>query len=134
MSTKYGHSYLNKKYILLDNLGSKHSQLMKFGQFKSYYNRKKMYEKIQKNCDLRTSSRLFCVCKELNTTSVGQLNFRSKLLILDVLPKLSKFYPNQHTNLLRFLFTEDSLKIKKGLELVFRPHFSYDFLIKNFLL
>ena len=93
-----------------------------------------MYEKIQKNCDLRTSSSLFCVCKELNTTSVGKLNFRSKLLILDVLPKLSKFYPNQYTNLLRFLFTEDFLKIKKGLELVFRPHFSYNFFKKNFLL
>ena len=34
--------------------------------------------------------------------------------------------------LLRFLFTEDSLKIKMGLELVSRPYFSYNFLIKNF--
>ena len=31
---------------------------------------------------------------------------------------------------LRFVFTEDSLKIKKGLELVSKPHFSYNFLIK----
>ena len=31
------------------------------------------------------------------------------------------------------LFKEDSLKIKKGLELVPRPHFSYSFLIKIFL-
>ena len=28
-------------------------------------------------------------------------------------------------------FTEDSLKIKKGLKLVFRPYFSYNFLIKK---
>ena len=31
---------------------------------------------------------------------------------------------NQPADLLRFLFTEVSLKIKKGLELVSRPHFS----------
>ena len=38
--------------------------------------------------------------------------------------KTIKIYPNQHADLLRFLFTEDFLKIKKGLELVFRSHFS----------
>ena len=31
---------------------------------------------------------------------------------------------NQHADLLRIVFIEDSLKIKKGLELVSRPHFS----------
>ena len=31
--------------------------------------------------------------------------------------------PNQNAGFLRFPFTEDSLKIKKGLELVSRPHF-----------
>ena len=31
--------------------------------------------------------------------------------------KVIKISPNQHADLLRFLFTEDSLKIKKGLEL-----------------
>ena len=36
---------------------------------------------------------------------------------------------NQHTDFLRYLFAKDSLKIKKGLELVSRPHFSYKFLI-----
>ena len=34
---------------------------------------------------------------------------------------------------LQNLLKEDSLKIKKGLELVPRPHFSYSFLIKIFL-
>ena len=40
--------------------------------------------------------------------------------------------PNQHAGLLRFFFT-DSLKIKKGPELVSR-HFSQNFLINNFIL
>ena len=44
--------------------------------------------------------------------------------------KAIKISPNQHAGLLRFLFTEHSLKIKKGRELVSRPHFSYSFLIE----
>ena len=35
-----------KKYILLNNLDSKHSLVMKFSQFMSYYKRK-LYQKIQ---------------------------------------------------------------------------------------
>ena len=31
---------------------------------------------------------------------------------------------NQYADLLRIVFTEDSFKIKKGLELASRPHFS----------
>ena len=38
---------------------------------------KNFIKKFFKNYDLKTSSRLFCVCKELSTTSV-------KLLVLDV--------------------------------------------------
>ena len=38
-----------------------------------------------------------------------------------------KICQNQHAHLLRFFFKEDSMKIKKGLELVSRPHFSYFF-------
>ena len=37
--------------------------------------------------------------------------------------KTSKISPNQHAGLLRFLFTEDYLKIKKDLELVFIEFF-----------
>ena len=53
-----------------------------------------------------------------------------------VLAKLAqiKIFPNQDTELLRFLFTKDYLKTEKGLELVSRPHFSYNFLIKVFFL
>ena len=42
--------------------------------------------------------------------------------------------PDHHADLPGILFTEDSLKIKKGLELVSMSHFSYDFLIKKFIL
>ena len=62
----------NNKYILLNNLGSKHRLLMKFGQFMSYYKRKKIIKIFCKNCDLKTGSRPFCVCKKLGTTSMGK--------------------------------------------------------------
>ena len=74
---------INKKYISLNNLGSKHSLLMNFGQFMSYYKRKN-FKKFYKNCGLKTSSRVFCVCKELSTTSVRKWSFWSKQLILDM--------------------------------------------------
>ena len=41
--------------------------------------------------------------------------------------KAIKICPNQHADLLGILFTEDSLKIKKGLKVVSRPHFSYKY-------
>ena len=40
-----------------------------------------------------------------------------------------KICPNQHADLVRFIFTEDPLKIEKGLELVSGPHFSKNFSI-----
>ena len=46
--------------------------------------------------------------------------------------KTIKICTNQYTNFLTFLFTEDSLKIKKCLELLSRPSFSHNFLIKTF--
>ena len=51
--------------------------------------------------------------------------------------KTIKIYQNQHADFQHaFLFTEDSLKIRKGLKLVSRPYFSFlfFFLIKIFLL
>ena len=47
--------------------------------------------------------------------------------------KTVKICPNQHTDLLRFLSTDDSLKMKKGLELVSRPRFM-EFFHKKFSL
>ena len=60
------------------------SLLMKFAQFMSHYKKKKLIKKFCRNCGLKTSSRLFCVCKELSTDSIGKWNFWSKLLILDM--------------------------------------------------
>ena len=64
--------------------GSKHSLLMKFGQVMSNYKRKNFINKFYRNCDLKTSSRFFCVCKELSTTSIGKWNFWSKLFIVNM--------------------------------------------------
>ena len=47
------------------------------------------------------------------------MKLRSKILIC--MTKTIKICPNQQTDLLAFLFTEDSVKIKKALELVSRP-------------
>ena len=63
--------------------------IIKFGQFVSYY-KKKFIKRFYKNCDLKTSSRPFCVRKELSTTSVRKWNFWSKLLRY-VWGKLSRF-------------------------------------------
>ena len=46
--------------------------------------------------------------------------------------KIIRICPNNHTDCLRFLFTEDYMKIKKGLELVSRPHFHVIFWWKIF--
>ena len=124
----------NKKYVLLHYLESKHSLLMKFDQFMSHYKRKNFIEKFRKNCDLETSSRPFCVYKELSTTFIGKWNFWSKLPIQDMYLQNYQNCQNQHTDLLTFLSTKDSLKIKKGLEVVPGLRFLYNFLIKNFLL
>ena len=63
------------------------------------------------------------------------MKFLKEAALLDyALAKTMKIRPNQHTDLLRLLFTGDSLKIKKTLKLVSKPHFSYNFLIQNFIL
>ena len=93
--------------------------LMKFGQFMSYYKVKKIIQKFYKNCNLKTSSSSFCVCKELSITSIGKWNFWNKLLIITSKQafnnylgnsKTNKICPNQHTDFLGFSFKEDSLK------------------------
>ena len=65
------------------------SVLMKIGQI---LQKEKFIKKLYKNCDIKTSSRPFCVCKELSTTSIGKRNFWSKLLMLDIIKaELLKF-------------------------------------------
>ena len=53
-------------------MGNKHSLLMKFAWFMSYYKKKDFFKKFCKNYGLKTSSRPFCVCKELSTVSIGK--------------------------------------------------------------
>ena len=50
-----------------------------------------------------------------------------------VLAKLSKFVQIS-TRPPHIFFTENSLKIKKGLELVSKPYFSHKYFVKNFSL
>ena len=45
------------------------SVLVKIGQI---LQKEKFIKKLYKNCDIKTSSRPFCVCKELSTTSIGK--------------------------------------------------------------
>ena len=90
-----------------------------------------LVKQLHKNCQLETTSRPFCVYKELSTTSTGKWNFEVSYLYLICISKTIKICLNQHTDLFRFLFSDDSSIIKKELQLVSRPYFVYD-LIKIF--
>ena len=81
--------------------------------------KKNFTKKLYKIYDLKTSPRPFYLCKELGLTSIGKLIFLRKLFTLDVEQR-----NYQLADLLRFLFTEDFLEIKKGLKLFSRPDFS----------
>ena len=81
---------------------------MKFGQVILCYKRKKFIKEFSKNCDLKINSRPFCVCKELSITSTGKLTFFKQGILYQIcISKTIKICPNQHTGLLRFLFTEN---------------------------
>ena len=67
---------------------SKHSLLMKFGQLRSYSKRNNLIKKFYKNSSLKTSSRPFCICKELSITSIVKWGFWSNLLTLDTFPQV----------------------------------------------
>ena len=78
--------------FFLNKLGSKHSLLMKFGQFRSYYKRNNSSKNSKKIVTWKTSSRPFYVCKELITNSFGKQNFWNKLNYQN-LPKLAHRHP-----------------------------------------
>ena len=98
----------NKKFILLSNLWSKHSRLMKFGQFMSYYKSKKISKFFTKTANWKLDPDTF---KHSLYWKMKQATY-----IRYVWPR--------HADLLRLPFTEDPLKIEKGLEVVSRSHFS----------
>ena len=52
----------------------------------------------------------FCTCKELSTTSIENESFEARYLNWIRNSKVIKIFPDQHADLLRCLFTEDSLK------------------------
>ena len=127
--------FTSKALFVLDKIKIEF-QLFKFhGQFMSYQKRNVFSKKFQNNCDLKTSSGPFCICKEVSTNLIMENNiFKATCLKYQICNTTTiQICQNYHVYLLRFLYTEDSLKIKKGLELVSRPHFSYNFLIKSFV-
>ena len=112
------------KYISLNNLGSKHSLLMKFGQFMSYYKRKTFVKKIlQKLRPQNWSHALLCV-QRIRYNFCQKMKFLKQAIYIRYV--IAKLRPDQLAQLLRFLFTEDSLEIKKGFAFVI------EFFIKNF--
>ena len=77
----------NTKHILLNNLGSKHSLVKKFGQFKQYYKRKFFIKKIYEKCGLETSSRPFLIFKESSAKRnlrMAAYRFRQILIVLQL--------------------------------------------------
>ena len=103
---------------------------MKFVQFLPYYKRKKFIENkisFYKTCGLKTSSRLFCVSKEFSASLLGNEILGTIYLYQICISKAIKICPNHHIDLLRFQLTQDSLKIKKDLEIVSRPCFHWYF-------
>ena len=104
----------NKKCILLSNLWSKHSRLMKFGQFMSYYKRKKNYQKI---------------LQKLRHENENEMKFlKQATYIRYVLAKLSKYVQ------ISTLTSSDSFlqRIHWKLKRTW-VHFSWNFFIKRFL-
>ena len=64
----------NTKHILLNNLGSKRSLVMKFGQFMQYYKIIFFVKRFYEKCGLETSSRPFLI---FNESSVKRILWRS---------------------------------------------------------
>ena len=101
------------------------SPSMKFGQYMWHYNKKKKISIfITKTAIWKLVLSPFVFAKNNAQTLLENEMFETSYLYYICNSKTIKICPNQHANLLKFLFTTDSLKIKKGLELVSRPHFS----------
>ena len=60
----------NTKHILLNNLGSKCSLVMKFDQFMQYYKIIFFIKKFYEKCGLENSSRAFLIVKESSVKNV----------------------------------------------------------------
>ena len=100
---------------------------MKFGQFMSYYKKQNHQKILQKLWPGKQFQALFCLQRIKRNFYWKNFFLKQATYISYVTAKLSKFIQNQHVDLLRIIFTKDFLKIKKGVELVSRPHFSQNF-------
>ena len=75
--------------------------------------KKKNIRKFCKYCNLKTNSTPFSVYKELQTISLGNEIFEANDLYFICNNKAIKICSNQQADLIRFLYKEDSLKIKR---------------------
>ena len=92
----------------------------------------KNYSKLE---TWKTSSRPLLCFKRSRHNLYWKMKFlKQTTYIRYVTTKVSKFIQINIQASSDSVFTENSLKIKKGLEQVSRSHFSYNFLIKMFLL
>ena len=100
---------------------------MKFGQFMSYYKKKK---KLWPDNSFQA---LLCLQRMKHNFYWGMKFLKQATYIRYVIENLSKFV---QISMLTFTesFLEDFLKIKKALELVSRPHFSQNFSVKKIIL
>ena len=74
----------------------------------------------------------FFICKELSAASMENRTFEATSLCCICNSKTVKTCPSQHAHLLRFHFTEDSFKIKKGFVTCFQATFFAEFFDKNY--
>ena len=82
----------NKKYISLNNLGSKYSLLMKFGQFMSYYKRKKNHPKIIQKLRPENQFQAFLYLQRIKHNFYQKMKFlKQATCIRYVVAKISKF-------------------------------------------
>ena len=94
---------------------------MKFGQLMSYYKRNISSKNSTKMQPENYFQALLCLLR-IKHNFCCKMKFLKQATYIN--SKAIKICPNQHADLDRTLFTEGSLKIKKDLELVSRPHFS----------
>ena len=89
----------------------------KFGQFMSYCKRKAVIKKTAKILQKLRPENWFqtLLCLQRITHNLVEVNdiFRGSYLHLICNSKAIKICPNQHAELLKFLFTDNSLKIEK---------------------
>ena len=91
-------------------------------------------QKFYRNSILKTSFWHFLCLQRIKHNHYWKKTFEATRLYQISNSRTVKICQNHNAYLLRFLFTEDSLKNKKGLRTSFQATFSHNFLITIFLL